>query len=184
MVVPCFCNRLYNMSCAQTATTEYVFSGSLCRIRKFETLDGLRHCITIFSLADYKHLHFPHDEYKCLIGKLYMILSTQTILPSSVAATNNSVVQFTISHHPFDRDFKIKFGKQSLTIGLVTAFALVNTTPFIDFDVSSVNKKQFTCDSKWDICVCGTCPVFRRMCDFETSAREIFCERSFQRSRH
>lgn len=174
---PCLCYRLYNISVsAPTAIIQYVFSGSLCRIRKFETFDGLRHCITIFSLSDYKRLHFPHNEYKHIISKLYTLLSTQTILPSNIN-TSNSSVQFNIRQPPFDGDFKMKFGGQCFTIGPVTAFGILNTTPFTDFDVSSVNKNHLTCDSKWDICVCETCPVFTRMCDFEASAREIFPHR-------
>lgn len=170
---------------ASTTITEYAFGGSLCRIRKFETIDGLRHCITIFSLSDYKNLHFPHDEYKHVINKLYTLLSTQTIFPHATINTINSSVQFAIRQAqaqpqpqpPFVGDFKITFGDQWLTIDPITAYGLLNTTPFTDFEVSSVNKTHLTCDSKWDICICEACPVFRRMCDFEASARRIFPHR-------
>lgn len=161
---------------APVAIAGYAFSGSLCRIRKFETMDGNRYCITIFNLSDYKHLHFAHDEYKWIICKLHMLLSTQTIYSTctNTSTINKSRVQFNIRQIPFNGDFKIKFGKQNFTIGLVTAFGLVKTTPFVDIDVSSVSKMCFTCDSNWDICICETCSVFRRMCDFEASAREFF----------
>lgn len=168
---PCFCNRLYRII-VPTTTMEYVFNGSLCSIREFQTLNGSHYCLTIFSLYDYKHLHFPNDEYKWITSKLYALLSTTAIKSN---ATNSDVL--TIKQQPFNSDFKIKFGKQNLTIGSVTAFGLVKTTPFTDFVVSSDNKNRFTCDSKWDICICGTCPVFRRMCDFEARAREIFPQR-------
>lgn len=148
--------------------TEYAFSGSLCRIHEFKTLYGTRCCLTIFSLSDYKHLHFPHDEYKCLIRKLYMLLSTQAILPSA----SNSNVQFTIKQLPDDEDFKIKFGIHSLTIAPVTAFGLVKTTPFYP-----VNKKLITCDFKWDICTCKKCPVFKRLIDYEIAAAVRFSYR-------
>lgn len=81
-MISCFCNRLYNVSRPSTIT-EYAFSGSLCRIREYETADGLRYCLTIFSLSDYKHLHFQHDEYKYLNSKLYALLLTQAIIPSA-----------------------------------------------------------------------------------------------------
>lgn len=160
---------------APTFIQEYVFGGSLCRICEFETLDGLRYCITIFSLSDYKHLHFPHDEYKLFISRLYMLLYPQTILPTP--SNHNSSANFTIGQTPPVGDFKIKFEKQSFIVGPVTAFGLVNTAPFTDFDVSSAVKMDFACDSKWGICICERCPVFRRMCDFELSAREIFPHR-------
>lgn len=140
-----------------TAITEYAFSGSLCRIRKFETVDGSRCCITIFSLSNYKHLHFPHDEYMWLIIKLNELYSTQTRLPT---ASNSDVL--TVRQLPFDGDFKIKFGIRSLIIGPVTAFGIVNTTPF-----TNVDKNQFICEAKWDICTCKTCPAFKRLIDFE-----------------
>lgn len=167
----CFCNRLYRM-CAPTTTAEYAFSGSLCCIREFQTVDGSHYCLTVFSLSDYKYLHFPHDEYKWLICKLYALISTSTMKSD---ASNSDVL--TIKQVPFDSDFKIKFGNDSLTIVPVTAFGLVKTIPFADVDVFSVCKDQITCDDKWDICTCQTCPVFRRMCDFEASAREKFVHR-------
>lgn len=155
-----------------TSVAEYAFSGSLCRVRKFQTVDGMRYCLTVFSLSDYKQLHFPHEEYKWLISKLYAFISTQAILKT----VNNSDVQklsesvLTVNQIPFDDDFKIKFGNKHLTIGPVTAFGLVNTTPFTDIDVFSTNNNNFTCDSKWDICTCKTCPVFKRLIDFEATA--------------
>lgn len=162
--------------CAPTAIAEYVFSGSLCRIRKFETYDGLRYCITIFSVSDHKHLHFAYEEYKLLISKLYMLLTTQTTLPPT-KTTNNTNAQINITQLPFDGEVKITFEKNCLTIGPVTAFGLLSTMPFTDFDVSSDSKKHLTCDSKWDICICKTCQVFKRMCDFEARACELFPHR-------
>lgn len=145
----CFCNRLYNIS-IPTLVAEYAFSGSLCRIHEFETEDGTRYCLTVFSLPDYRHLHFPHDEYKWMITKLYALLSTQAILPIASKSETLSIEQL-----PSDGDFKIIFGNHCLTIGSVTAFGLVNTTPFADVDVFSINNTSFTCDSKWDICTIG-----------------------------
>lgn len=168
----CFCNRLYRAS-EPNAITEYAFSGSLCRIREFETADGLRYCLTIFSLSDYKHLHFPHNEYNCLIKKLYALQSTQSILPSASKLNVCMVVKLI----PFDCDFKIKFGNHNLTIGPVTAIGLVRTAPFDDVDVFSVNKKPFTCDSKWDICTCNSCPVFKRLIEFEACVLRRFSHR-------
>lgn len=110
----CLCHRLYCMS-APTTTTEYAFSGSLCRIREFQSLDGTHYCLTVFSLSDYKHLHFPHDEYKWIITKLYAFLSTPA-MQSHVADSD----VLTIKQHPFDGDFKINFGNESLKIGPVT----------------------------------------------------------------
>lgn len=178
---PCLCKRLYRMS-TPTATTEYAFSGSLCRICEFETADGLRYCLTIFSLDDYKHLHFPHDEYKCLMSKLYALLSTQTIIAS---ASNSDVLKsnfnaLSINQLPFDDDFKIKFGGVCLNIGPVTAFGLVNTSPYESVDVFSLAKKHFVCDPKWDICTCAMCPVFKRLIDYEAAARMIFPDRNPQ----
>lgn len=156
-----------------TAIREYAFSGSLCRIREFETLDGLRYCLTVFSLSDYKYLHLPHDDYKLLISKLYALLSTQAIYPT---ASNSDVLN--IKQIPFDGDFKIEIGRHMrLTIGSVTAFGLVKSTPFTDFDVFSNNKNRFTCDSKWDICICKECPVFTRLVEYEESAQKLFSVR-------
>lgn len=148
-----------------TTTTVYAFSGSLCRIHKFETADGLRYCLTIFSLSDYKHLHFPHDEFKLLIIKLYALLSTQSIFP--IASKSNVL---NIKQLSFDGDFKIQFGRHNLSIGPVTAFGLAKTALFADVDVFSVNKNQLTCDSKWDICTYEKCPVFNRLIEYEASA--------------
>lgn len=160
---------------APTNNSEYTFSGSLCRVREFQTLDGTHYCLTVFSLSDYKHLHFPHDEYKWIITKLYAFLATPAIKSQGV---NSNVL--TIKQQSFEGDFKIKFGNVSLAIGPVTAFGIVKTSPFTDVDVFGVNNDKMTCDAKWDICTCQTCPVFRRMCDFETSAREIFSHRKLE----
>lgn len=149
-----FCNRLYRIS-TPTTTTEYAFSGSLCRIREFQTMDGSHYCLTVFSLSVYKHLHFPHDEYKWLISKLYALLFPSAIKPH--ACNSNAL---TIKQQPFDGDFRIKFESDSLTSGPVTAFGLVKTVPFADVDVFSVSKNQIACDSKWDICTLGRVNLF------------------------
>lgn len=170
---PCFCDRLHKTD-TQTVKSEYAFSGSLCRIREFETVGSARFCLTIFSISDYRHLHFPHEEYKQLIKKLYAHLSPQTISPTCFMSGRSAL---TVKQLPFNGDYKIKFGKHSLTIGPVTAFGLVKTSPFTFVDVFSINKNQFACDSKWDICTCKTCPVFSRLIDFEADARKIFPHR-------
>lgn len=169
----CFCKRLYNLT-TQSAISEYAFGGSLCRIREFETADGLRYCLTVFSLSDYKHLHFPHDEYKCMISKLNDLRSTQTRL----ANTSNSDM-VTIEELPFK--FKIKFGNHSLKIGPFTAFGLLKTAPFTEIDTFPVDPEDpFTCDLRLDICTCKTCPVFKRLIDFEASALERFPQRKVE----
>lgn len=165
MEISCLCNHLYRMS-EPTAVNECAFSGSLCRIREFKTDDGLRYCLTIFSLADYKHSHFPHDEYNCLISKLNTLQSPYAMLPTARNSDTLSVKQI-----PFDLDLKIKFGIHNLTIGPVTAFGLVKTSPFTD------DKKKFPCDSKWDVCTCKTCSVFTRLIDFEATAVEEIPQR-------
>lgn len=76
----------------------------------------------------------------------------------------------TIKQLPFDGDFKIKFGSDSLIIEPVTAYGLMKTNPFADIDVFSVNKNPIVCDFKWDICVCKACPVFKRLIEFESNA--------------
>lgn len=171
---PCFCNRLYRLS-IPTTILEYAFSGSLCRIREFQTMDGLRCCLTIFSLSDYKHLHFPYNEYKWLISKLYALLSTQAILP-----TASKTDTLSIKHLTFDGDFKIVFGNSRLNIGSVTAFGIVKTSPFTDVDDCSVNKNHFTCDFKWDICTCKTCPVFKSLIEYEATALQRFSEHKME----
>lgn len=157
---------------------EYAFSGSLCRICEFQTVDGLRYCLTVFSLSDYKQLHFPHDEYKLLISKLHACLSTKAIFPTN---TSNSDAQkldkMSIKLLPFDGDFKIEFGRHILFVEPVTAIGLVKNTPFADFDAFSADKTRFTCDSNWDICTCKTCPVFSRLIDFEAKAQQLFAHR-------
>lgn len=167
-MIPCFCNRLYRMN-IPTTITEYAFSGSLCRIRKFDTIDGSRYCLTIFSLYDYKQLHLPHDEYKYILAKLYALQSTSSIVQNSVCNLNENMP--SVKQLPFDEALKIKFGKYSMTIGPVTASGLVMTMPFDDIDVFSITKSDnFTCDSKWDICACKMCPAFLRLLDFEAAA--------------
>lgn len=158
-----------------TTINVYAFSGGLCRIHAFETGDGSRYCLTIFSLSDYKHLHFPHDEYKWLIRKLYAHLSTQAIFPTASNSDARKLNDVSIKLLPFDDDFKIKFGRHNLTIGPVTAFGLVKTSPFADIDVFSVNKKNhITCDPKLDICICKTCPVFSRLIEYEARGQRLF----------
>lgn len=155
-----------------TTISEYAFSGSLCRIREFETEDGARYCLTIFSLSDYKHLHFPHDDYKLLIIKLNVLLSPHAVVPI-VSDSGMSILnecKLSIRQFPFDTDFKIKFGIHRLSIGPVTAFGLVKTSPFTDVDGFSVNKNHFTCDFLSDICICKSCPVFIRLIEYEANA--------------
>lgn len=149
-----------------TTTKEYAFSGSLCRVHQFETADGLRYCLTTFNLYDYKHLHFPHNEYKYIISKLHALLSTTTASNSNVEKLNVNVNALSIKQLPFDDDFKIKFGGECLNIGPLTAFGLINTSPFENVD----NINHFVCDSKWDICTCAECPVFKRLVDYEAVA--------------
>lgn len=165
----CFCNRLYHVD-KPAAMWEYAFSGSICRIREFKTADGSRYCLTAFSLTDYKHLHFPHDEYKHLINKLQALLSTQSISQPA----NNSDGIFALRIKQFDRDFKIIFGGKCLTVGSTTAFGLVNTSPFDNARVFSADKKHFPCEPKWGICTCAMCPVFKRLIDFEVAAQLQF----------
>lgn len=174
----CFCCRLYSVS-IPSVTKEYAFSGSLCRICEFETIDGSRYCITIFSLSDYKSLHFSHEEYKIFMHKLCVLLATQAItaLDTSIGPKSDDS-KLSIEQLPFNGDFKIKFGFMNMTIGPVTAFGLLKTTPFT-FDGNNINncvtanEKHFTCDPKWDICACKSCPVYKRLNDFEAAAKEI-----------
>lgn len=166
---PCVCYRLYGVS-TPTVTREYAFSGSLCHIREFEIMDGSGYCLTIFSLSDYKHLHFSHDEYKILMRKLCVQLSTKAI----AALNNSNDSRLSIEQLPFNGDWKIKFGIGNMTIGPVTAFGLLKTAPFTfdknKNDAITANEEHFICDPKWDICACKSCPVFRRLNDFETTA--------------
>lgn len=175
MMKQCFCNRLYRVS-IPNAINEYAFSGSLCRVREFETFDGVRYCLTVFSLSDYKHLHFPHDEYKWLIDKLYALITTQTKFPTA-SKSDIQKLRLNIEQFPFDDSFKIKLGKNCLIITLVTAFGLVNTSSLTGVDDFSVIENRFTCDSKWDICTCKTCPVFKRLIDYEATAMRVFSYR-------
>lgn len=168
-----------------SAITEYAFSGSLCRVRKFETSDGLaRYCLTIFSLSDCKHLHFPHEEYKSLTRKLYALLSTQAIMPTANKSDEQKFNESTLTIRQKvlapEGHLKIKFGRYSLSIGPVTAIGLVKTTPFTNIDVFSINKEPFTCDSKWNICTCQACPVFKRLIDFEINALDLFSHRKVE----
>lgn len=118
----------------------------------------MRYCLTIFNISDSKHLHFPHDEYKLLCRKLYALQSTRTIFPSG-----SDLVRVKEQLH----GFKIKFGSYTMRIGPVTAIGLVNTTPFTDVDVFSSIKPDFTCIPELDLCVCKSCPVFKRLYDLE-----------------
>lgn len=163
----CLCNHLYSSKPVETKV--FAFSGSLCRIHKFETIDGSRFCLTIFSLSDYKHLHFPHAEYKWFICRLYVLQSTWAILHSD---RNTDFSALHISQAPSHEGFKIKFGNKRMDIGSVTSFGLVKTSPFNVFSCSE--KQTLNCASKWDICTCQNCPVFNRMIDFEAEALKIF----------
>lgn len=169
----CLCLRLYRMG-APTSTKEYAFSGSLCCIREFEIMDGSRYCITVFSVSDYKQLHFPHEEYNILTSKLRALQSPQSVMPT----TNTSAGQKSLTiQQPstFDGDFKIKLGHFNLTIGPVTSFGILKTSPFDDAAVA--NQKHFTCDSKWDICTCKSCPIFKRLIDYKANAKKKFMNR-------
>lgn len=161
--------------------SEHAFSGSLCRIREFETIDGQRYCLTVFNLDNYRHLHFPHYEYRCLIQKLNVLLSTQAIHAACYTddeKLNSSAV--AIQQLPHNGDFKIKFGIHRLQIGAVSAIGLVKFSPFIFSAVDSVSnvENHKMCDSQLDICVCKTCPVFLRLCDFETVALKQYPHRT------
>lgn len=163
-MISCICERLYGIN-TPTTIAEYAFSGSLCCIRQFTTADGLRYCLTTFSVADFKRLHFPHDEYKHLITKLYALLSTKTNANvDKLKASNLTIEQLPVC------EFKIKFGGQCLNIGRVTAFGLFNTSPFENYDDHSLEKKRYSCDAKWDICTCADCVVFHRLRDYETES--------------
>lgn len=164
---------------APSVIYEYAFSGSLCRICEFQTENRIRYCLTVFNLSNYNHLHFPHYEYKYLIGKLNAYLSTQarlyTACDSDDQKLNGSVL--TIKQIPFSGDIKIKFGGHRLEIGPVTVNGLVKFTPFTFADVFSANENHFTCDSRWDICICKTCSVFNRLIEFEAVAITRFPHR-------
>lgn len=153
----CFCKRLYKRD-KSVLLAEYAFAGSKCYVR---TWGGLRFCLTIFSLSDYKHLHFPHVEYKWLCSKLYALQSPQSIFPK-----NSDILHVKEGLH----DFKIKFGIYTMTVGPVTAIGLVNTMPFTDVDVFKTIEQDFTCIPELDLCVCKSCPVFKRLSDLETCA--------------
>lgn len=169
----CFCHRFYRVS-KPNAISEYAFSGSLCRIREFETLDGPRYCMTIFSLSDYKHLHFPHDEYEILIRKLSVLLSTHEIAISADSPWQNSNdSRLTITQHPINGCFKIKFGFYNMLITPVTAIGLLKTAPFTNVNE---DEKQLKCDPKLDICACKSCLVFKRLIDFEAAAKKTNCK--------
>lgn len=171
----CFCERLYDS--VPVVETECAFSGSLCRIRQFETVDESRYCLTIFSLSDYKHVHFPHEEYQYLIKKLYVYLSPNAIWPTRCAAVNHEP---HVSQLPFQGDLKIKFGVHRLALGPITTLGLVKSAPFTYADVFSINETRLKCDSKWDICTCGTCPVFNRLIDYESKALKLFAHRKME----
>lgn len=158
-----------------TAVTEYAFSGSLCRIRAFETADGFQYCLTVFSLSDYKHLHFPHEEYKWLISKLSVHFFTETVAckPNVDKLTDALSIKMSL----FYDDFKINFEEHCLTIGKVTAFGLVNSTPFAGDDIFSVNKSGIACDYKWDVCTCNACPALIRLLELEADVLMKFPQR-------
>lgn len=160
----CICGRLYRKE-TPNATVEYAFSGSLCCIRQYETIDGFRYCLTTFSVRDYSHLHFPHDEYKYLISKLYALLSTECRLNMGELDGNDVSIEQLPLH-----EFKIEFGGQRLDIGPVTAFGLVNTSPFENTNILSPNNKHYLCDVKWDVCTCAMCPIFKRLVDYESDS--------------
>lgn len=169
----CICKRLYKVN-EPTILSECAFSGSLSLVRQYETSDGLRFCLTIFNLYDYNHLHFPHDEYKLLIGYLYALQSTQTISPSKNGLDVQTFKEhfLKIKRCSMNGSFKIKFGKYSLTFGPITAFGLVKTSPFSEVDVFFTNNAQhFTCIPECDICVCKKCPIFKRVVEFEAEFR-------------
>lgn len=175
---PCLCYPLYHIS-KPTKTREYAFSGSLCHLKEFDTLDGSRYCITIFSLSDYKHLHFPHEEYQILMTKLQSLLSTHAIMTNTKTDSTNwrsNERTPSITLLPFFGDFKVKLGIHSLTIGKVTAFGLLKTSPFTNDDVTD-DEKRFQCDLKWDICACKSCPIFKQLIDFEAAAKKKFPHR-------
>lgn len=154
-----------------TAITEYACSGSLFRIQEFITADGLRYCLTIFSLSDYNHLHFSHDEYKLFIRKLIARLSMQARLSAESNACDHKLNDIDLSI-TCGADIKIQLDeKYNLIIGSVTAFGLANTIPFADI---GFNKKQLTCNFKWDICTCKTCPVFSRLIEYESKCKRLF----------
>lgn len=159
---------------APCAITEYAFSGSLCRIREFETSDGLRYCLTVFNLSNFDYLHFPHDEYRCLINQLHAHQSTQAILLSAINSDVHKLndCMLSVKHTPFVDDFKIKLGVHDLKVGIVTVFGLLKTAPFA-IDVSVTNHKQFTCDREWDICACKSCPIFKHLIDCESTAYKL-----------
>lgn len=60
---------------------------------------------------------------------------------------------------------------------MIASVGLVKTAPFNCIDVFSINESRFDCDSKWDICTCGTCPVFNRLMDYESKALKLFARR-------
>lgn len=103
-----------------TTTKEYAFSGSLCRIQEFIPFDGYQryYCLIIFSLSDYKHLHFPHYEYKCLMCKLHALQSTHAIMPPTHTSENNTT---TIVQKSSNENFKIKFGNHNLIVKVQTS---------------------------------------------------------------
>lgn len=162
-----------------SSTAEYAFSGSLCNICSFETEDGIRYCLTIFSLSDYRQLHFPHDEYKHLIDKLNMLLSTHEILPD-VQKINYCASVLTIKQITSVGDFKIKFGDCRINIGPITTFGLVKVSPFVSVNNFAGRENNFTCNAKWDICTCGKCPVFKRLLSYEEAAKEKYPNRRLE----
>lgn len=166
----CLCNRLYRQD-KPTAVHEYAFSGSLNRVREFETLDGSRYCLTVFSLADYKHLHFPHEEYKELACKLHRAVSQQTsAVTKPEISSSSSPSQIAANQIPCSEDFELKFQSYRMRVGPITAFGIVKTAPFERYNTVDANKHSSMLSSwmsKYDICICGSCEVFKRLIDFE-----------------
>lgn len=188
----CFCNCLYRKS-KPIKTTEHAFSGSLCRISEYETDDGMRYCLKTFSPTGREHLnfpspeygvyndlHFPHDEYKYIIRRLYALLSMRAISPTQIEtdAQKININLLSVKQLPLSDAFEIKFGKDCLAIGPVSAIGLVNTSPFADIDVFSVIKNDFKCDPEWEICICKTCPAFKRLTEIESAVvKRIGCKK-------
>lgn len=168
---PCFCNRFYNMR-KPTAINVYAFGGSLCRVREFKTDDGSRFCLTIFSLSSYNYLHFPHDVYEMLIRRLHMHIYKRAIdIPTTSKSNLLNIKELTAAGN-----FEIKFAGYCMSVGVLTAIGLENTSPFSNAAFYT-DGKPFSCERKWDICTCQKCPVFIRLLDFEMSARELLAQR-------
>lgn len=157
---------------APTAMREFAFSGSINRVREYKTeMDGSRYCITVFSLHDYKYLHFPHEEYMELISKLYAATSPQTLAINTIPKKTSLI----INQIPFTENFELRFGCYKLQIGPVTAFGIIRTAPFGDYCIqgNDYSSRSLTCMPKYDICVCGSCTVLKRLTDFEKFQKQF-----------